>query len=286
MSAAGVPIAPSAFTFPSDANISMLFTHLPLNDRPAAAAEAGFDAVEVWWPFPTPTPSAREIGRFEAALRAAGTRLVSINLHEGDPHRGDRGRISWPHATDAVRANAEIVLDIAEATECRLVNALYGNRLPELDPTVQRDVALDNIAHLAQRAGPRGITVVLETLNRFDSPAFPLIRLENTIRLLHEARERAGLDNIALLFDVYHLHRSGSDLVEQIRLAADRIAHVQLADDPGRGRPGSGAIDFPAVLEALHDVGYRGYLGLEYIPEPDSPGGRPLLNDLLRKETA
>jgi hydroxypyruvate isomerase len=257
----------------------MLFTHLPLNDRAAAAAAAGFDAVEVWWPFATPTPSAREIGRFETALRAAGTQLVAINLHEGDPLGGDRGRTSWPHATGAVRANAEIVLDIAEATGCRLVNALYGNHLPELDPRVQRDVALENIAYLAQRARPRGVTVVLETLNRFDSPAFPLVRLETTMKLLDEARARAGLDNIALLFDVYHLHRGGHDLVEQIRLAADRIGHVQLADDPGRGRPGSGTIDFTAVLAALHGVGYQGYLGLEYVPDPGSPGGRPPLMD-------
>jgi hydroxypyruvate isomerase len=256
-----------------DVNISMLFAHLPMSARPDAVAAAGFGAVEVWWPFETAAPSAREIRRFADRLRQAGTQLVAINMHEGNPRCGDRGSLSWPHETAAVLANAELTLDIAATTGCRLINALYGNAVPGLDVQRQREVAVDNLTHIARLAAERDVTIILETLNGFDSPGFPLTRLETTGRLVTDVRKQAGVDNVALLFDVYHLHRTGHDLVGEIGRWGNLIAHVQLADDPGRGRPGSGVIDFPAVLAALARSGYRGCLGLEYIPEPDALGG-------------
>jgi hydroxypyruvate isomerase len=249
-----------------DANISLLYAHLPMLERPAAAVAAGFGAIEVWWPFASPTPSLAEVDGFAAAVRAADTRLVALNLYEGDLAGGDRGRLSWPHETGLLRANAEIAFDLAEATGCRL-NALYGNRVDGLARAAQYDAALDNLAHLAQRAAERGMTIMIETLNEFDSPDFPLVRLDETLRLVEDAQARSG-GNVAVLFDVYHLHRTGHDLAAAVQHAGERIVHVQLADDPGRGRPGTGKIDFATVYSALHSIGYEGNLGLEYLPVP------------------
>ena len=93
-----------------DANLSMLFTELPLLERPAAARAAGFDAVEIWWPFADAVPETREIEVFEAAIQDAGVRLVGLNLYAGDMPAGDRGLASWPGRETEFRTNVEITV--------------------------------------------------------------------------------------------------------------------------------------------------------------------------------
>jgi hydroxypyruvate isomerase len=111
------------------------------------------------------------------------------------------------------------------------------------------------------------VTVVLETLNSHDSPRFPLTTLAQTEAVLAAVR-REGSDNVGLLFDVYHLHRMDHQVAEAVLTVRQSISHVQLADSPGRGRPGTGTIEFDAILDALRAIGYAGYIGLEYDPSP------------------
>lgn len=258
-----------------DANLSMLFTDLPLLARPAAAADAGYRAVELWWPFDVPVPVEREIESLRRALADAGTQLVSLNLDGGDVSAGDRGLLSIPDKTPRVRANAEAALAVAEATGCGIVNALYGNRVDAFSPGLQDETALENLCWIAKAAEPARVTVVVETLNSHDSPRFPLTDLDTTHSVVTEVRRRTGRENVGLLFDVYHLHRMGEDLVGAVRRAGADIAHVQFADAPGRGRPGTGSIDFELVLTELNAAGYAGHVGLEYIPAPGQPDSLP-----------
>jgi hydroxypyruvate isomerase len=123
------------------------------------------------------------------------------------------------------------------------------------------------LAVIAKAAARNGVTVVLETLNSYDSPRFPLTSLARTEAVLAAARREAG-DNLGLLFDVYHLHRMDHHVAESVLSACQPISHVQLADSPGRGRPGTGTIEFDAILDALRTSGYAGYIGLEYEPSP------------------
>lgn len=265
----------SAGGFRFDANISILFTHLPLLARPAAAAAAGFHAVEMWWPFVTPVPRDRDIDQLCRALADAGTQLVALNLDGGDMASGDRGLISLPGQVDRIRANADAALGIMEHTGCTILNALYGNRVTGVSPQRQDAIAQENLAVIAKRAQQIGGTVVLETLNSYDSPQYPLHTLAATQRILAAVRHYADLDNLGLLFDVYHLHRMNHHVVDAVGQAGQLTAHVQLADDPGRGRPGTGTIKFAEVLDALRITGYAGYIGLEYTPSADLPDTLP-----------
>lgn len=243
-------------------NLSILFTELPLLERPEAAAKAGFDAVELWWPYDGPCPADRELDALRRSIEDAGVRLVGLNFDAGDMAAGDRGLLSRPDGSARFRANVEVAVGLADTLGCRVLNALYGNRAPELSPAAQRDLALSNLSLAAQAADRIGATVVVEALNSHESPGYPI----TSSTAAFEVIDRVGAANVAFLADLYHLHRMGEDVLALIAASGDRFGHVQVADDPGRGQPGTGGMPYDQIFERLDGVGYRGHVGLEYRP--------------------
>jgi hydroxypyruvate isomerase len=242
------------------ANLSILFTELALTERPAAAKAAGFDAIEFWWPFPTPTPSVHEVDAFVAVIVAAGVRLVQLNLFAGDMPGGDRGLVSWPGRQDEFQAGVRAAAGVAERLGCQKFNALYGNRLPDVDPAAQDAVALENLEFAAREVGGFGGTVLLEPVSGV--PAYPVTTAAHALAIIDEI----SVPNLALLADLYHLSVNGDDVDQVIAAHTDRIGHVQIADAPGRHEPGTGELDLPRWLGALADNGYGGYVAAEYVP--------------------
>jgi hydroxypyruvate isomerase len=255
-----------------DVNLSLLFTELPLLERPAAAAAAGFDAVELWWPWPEePTPARTALDDLRNALESAGTRLVGVNFYAGLLPGPDRGALSVPGAeSERFRANVEVAADFAASVGCTALNALYGNRIDGVDPAEQDALALDNLALAAAAADRVGATLLIEALNAAESPRYPLVDAEAAVAVVRRVNEATGLDNARFLLDVYHLAMGGADLPAVIDRHIDHVGHVQIADCPGRGAPGTGSLPLSDLLGQLERAGYRGYVGLEHKP---SPGG-------------
>jgi hydroxypyruvate isomerase len=249
-----------------DVNLSILFTELPLLQRPAAAAEAGFDAVEFWWPFAEPTPADRDVTAFLNALDDAGVRLVGLNFDAGDMPAGDRGLLSQPANSARFRDNIDVAVGIAEETGCRALNALYGNRVDGVDPAAQDELATENLALAAAAAASRGATVLIEPLNAVQNPAYPLVTAADVLGVIDRVRTGSGQDNVRLLCDLYHLASNGEDLEKVIATQVGHIGHVQIADTPGRNQPGTGDLDLDGLLGQLEQAGYRGYVGCEYKP--------------------
>ncbi|HEY3715075.1 MAG TPA: TIM barrel protein [Jatrophihabitantaceae bacterium] len=247
-----------------DVNCSILFTELPVLERPVAAKAAGFDAVEFWWPFDRAVPADREVSAFVEALRDAGVQLVGLNFFAGDLPGGDRGLVSWPERSSEFRENIAVVAAIGEATGCRSFNALYGNRLPGHDPAAQDDLAATNLGLAAAALAAFGGTVLVESVS--GPQPYPLRTAVDAIAVIHRARVEARVDNIAFLADLYHLTVNGDDLDKVIADHSHRIGHVQIADAPGRHEPGSGELDLDGYLSGLEQAGYRGWVGLEYVP--------------------
>ncbi|GAA5062257.1 hydroxypyruvate isomerase [Thermocatellispora tengchongensis] len=245
-----------------DVNLSILFTELPLLERPAAAAAAGFDAVELWWPFDGPAPADRELDALVRAIRDAGVRLVGLNFDAGDMAAGDRGLLSRPGDAARFRDNIDVAVGLAESLGCTVLNALYGNAEPGVAPETQRAVAIENLSLAAKAAERIGATVVVEALNSYESPAYPVTSSAAAFELI----DRVAAPNVAFLADFYHLYRMGEDPFALIERDAHRFGHVQIADAPGRGRPGTGEIPYDRVLAALAARGYRGHVGLEFKP--------------------
>jgi len=252
-----------------DVNCSILFTELPLLERAAAARAAGFEAVEFWWPFSEPVPSDREAEAFVKALGDAGVRLVLLNFAAGDMVAGDRGLLSLPAGSAAFRDNIDACVGIAGQTGCGVLNALYGNRVDGLPERQQDELAAENLALAADAAARAGASVVLEALNSYDSPRAAIVSSRGALAVINEVRA-GGAANIGFLADVYHLGRMGENLPDVLARQADDIAHIQIADVPGRGAPGTGGLDFEALFGQLAAQGYPGWIGCEYKPADPS----------------
>jgi hydroxypyruvate isomerase len=251
------------------ANLSIIYGHLPLLERPAAAAADGFTAVETWWPFTSAVPPGAERDAFAAALGDAGVRLVAMNLPEGDMRAGDRGLVSSPRRAGQFQASLETAAGFAARTGCRVLNALYGNREPGTSPACQDEVAMESLVLAARAAHKIGACIVLEAISAQEAPDYPLHDAAATTAAADAVNAAAGLANTGILLDAYHHGRSGEDVPGLLRRHIRQVMHVQVADDPGRGRPGSGSLDYPAIFGALRELGYDRWIGLEYEPVRD-----------------
>jgi hydroxypyruvate isomerase len=251
-----------------EVNCSILFTELPLLERPAAAKEAGFDAVEFWWPFAVAVPADGEVEAFVRAVGDAGVRLVGLNFFAGDMPGGDRGLVSWPARSGEFRDNVEVTVGIGERLGCRAFNALYGNRVEGADPAAQDDLAVENLAFAGRAAARIGGTALVEPVS--GAPRYPLRTAADAVGVIDRVAGETGVGNLGFLCDLYHLAVNGDDLDRVITTYGDRVAHVQIADAPGRHEPGTGTLDLDRYLGALTAAGYRGWVGLEYVPSRTS----------------
>ncbi|MFJ2769127.1 TIM barrel protein [Streptomyces sp. NPDC087300] len=247
-------------------NLSILFTELPLLERPAAAAKAGFSAVELWWPWvDAPTPEQSELDALKKAIEDAGVQLVGLNFYAGQLPGPDRGALSIPgEESEKFRANLAVAADFAKSLGCTALNALYGNRVEGVDPAVQDDLALENLALAAREADRVGAILLIEALNKPESPLCPIVSAPKAIEIVDKVNALTGLGNAKFLMDLYHLSMNGEDLPSVIERYAAQTGHVQIADNPGRGAPGTGSLPLEALLDQLAKVGYEGWVGLEY----------------------
>jgi hydroxypyruvate isomerase len=251
------------------ANLSIIYGHLPLLNRPAAAAADGFTAVETWWPFTGPVPPDSEVDAFAAALGDAGVCLVAMNLPEGDMRAGDRGLLSSPRRAGQFRDGIDTAAGFAARTGCPVLNALYGNREPGTSPARQDEVALESLVLAARAADRAGACIVLEAISPQEAPDYPLHDAAATTAAADAVNAAAGLASTGILLDAYHHGRSGEDVPALLRRHISQVLHVQVADDPGRGRPGSGTLGYPAIFTTLRELGYDRWIGLEYEPVRD-----------------
>lgn len=250
------------------ANCSLLFTELPILERPAAARAAGFDAIEFWWPFPTPMPSSRETTSFVAAVQNAGVQLVGLNYWAGDLAGPDCGVLSIPARAHEFRDSVQIATEIGASLGITAFNALYGNRVPGVTPEKQDAVALESLLFATTMAATINATVLIEAVS--GPKPYPLRTAADAVAVVDKVRA-AGANNIGFLLDIFHLAANAGDdasrnQVVELAIAHTTASHVQLADFPGRGEPGSGGLELDRYLAALETRGYDGWVGLEYKP--------------------
>lgn len=242
------------------ANLSLLFCELPLLQRVQAAAAAGFDGVEIQFPYEVPASQLRE------ELERAAMPLVLINLPAGDLMAGGCGLAAVPERQAQFDAALQEAFDYAVEVRPRCVNVLPG-RLAEGVSRASALATLEaNLRRAAERFGALGVKVLCEAINPLDMPGFVV----NTAEQLGELLERVGHPNCLAQLDFYHMARQGLDMSACIDRLAGRIGHVQFADCPGRGAPGTGALTFDPLLRKLVATGYRGWLGAEYRPTGDT----------------
>ncbi|MEU9131998.1 TIM barrel protein [Kitasatospora sp. NPDC048540] len=247
-------------------NLSILFNDLPLLERPAAAAAAGFTAAELWWPFGEEhTPSQAELDALRKAFGDAGVQLTGLNFLD-DLTKGARGTVSVPAEKDRFRENVPVTVALADSLGTKALNALYGNRVEGATAAEQDELALENLVLAARAAHSIGAILLVEALNEPESPDYPLVSAAAAVEVVDKVNAATGLGNAKFLCDLYHLAKNGEDLAAVIDTYADRFGHVQIADTPGRNEPGTGELDFEDLFARLAAAGYTGRIGLEYRP--------------------
>jgi hydroxypyruvate isomerase len=250
------------------ANCSMLFTERPLLERPRAAKDAGFDAIEFWWPWPDqPVPNDGEVDDFVSAVRDAGVRLVGLNFFAGDLAGPDCGVLSIPARAAQFRDNIDVAVGIGDQLGVTGFNALYGNRVEGVTDEEQDELAREQLQLAAGSAARIGATVLVESVS--GPKPYPLRSAADSAAVVQAVRD-TGQANIGFLCDLFHLANNGDDVAGAIAAYVDLIAHVQIADCPGRGEPGTGSLDLDGLLGDLADRGYAGWVGLEYKPSTDT----------------
>jgi hydroxypyruvate isomerase len=257
------------------ANLSLMFTELPLPERFAAAARAGFDGAEIQFPYDHPADVLAD------AARAAGLPVVLINVPAGDLAGGEVGIGALPGREAEFRDGVERCAAYARALGAAKANVLAGRPGPDADPGACMATLAANLRRAADRLGPLGVRVMAEPVNPFDVPGFFLASLDAGLAAL----DRAGHQGVALQFDLYHMARTEPDLPAAVLRAGGRIGHVQFADHPGRHEPGTGRVDFRAALCALARAGYDGWVSAEYRPAGRTEDGlawMPGFRDAMR----
>ncbi len=246
------------------ANCTLLFTELPLLQRAAAARAAGFTAVEFWWPWPDrPVPADHDVDAFVGSVRDAGVRLIALNLFGGDLAGPDCGVASIPGRSSQPLDSLDVAVAIGAELGVGAFNALYGNRVDTVTTDRQDELAVETLATAAEAVSAIGATVLLEPVS--GPKPYPLRTAADVLTVLDRVTA-TGRGNTGLLADLYHLATNGDDVARVIETCVDRIAHVQIADSPGRGQPGTGTLDLAAHLASLQRLGYDGWVALEYNP--------------------
>lgn len=238
-----------------DPNLRWLFTEVPMLERYEAAAAAGFQGVEVAFPYDQP---AAEIA---ARLQGNGLQLVQI-LSPFDWDAGERGLAALPGRQEAFRASIHTAVDYAVQVGKPMIHVMPGNMTPELDRSRCMALFLDNIAWAADLANTAGITLILEPCCRARFPHFLYHRIDEGVEVVKEL----GRANVKLCFDTFHIQMEEGAIADRLQAAWPHIGHIQVGNVPGRHEPGTGEIHFPYLLDLIEKLGWDRWIGCEYTP--------------------
>lgn len=238
------------------ANLTMLFNEVPFLDRFAAAANAGFKGVEYLFPYEHDKHAIKQ------QLDQHGLTQVLHNLPAGNWSAGERGIACHPNRHAEFEAGVEKAISYATTLGCSQVNCLAGIKPEGVDETTARDALVHNLRYAAPRLFAAGIKLLIEPINTRDIPGFFLNRTRQALEIINVV----GSPNVYLQYDIYHMQVMEGDLAKTIERHLPKIAHMQLADPPGRNEPGTGEINFPFLLALVDRLGYAGWIGCEYKP--------------------
>lgn len=245
------------------ANLSILYTELPFMDRFAAAAADGFAGVEYVGAYD------QQPETISAALQAHGLEQALFNLPAGDWAGGERGIGCLPDRVAEFRDGVDRAITYAKATGCTRINCLAGIAPAGRTRAELEAVLIDNLRYAAERLAAADIRLLLEPVNNRDIPGF----LINTSADYERIAAAVDHPNLWLQYDFYHMQVMQGDLMQGFVRLQDRIAHVQIADNPGRHEPGTGEINYEHIFRALDASSYTGWVGAEYKPSADTSLG-------------
>ena len=238
------------------ANLSLLFTELPLPQRFQAARQHGFEAVEIQFPYTLPATDVKDL------LQENNLKLVLFNVDADTLLQGGEGLAAVPEKVEQFKATVEQTMAYAAVLQPNAINVLPGRCLDSQRKSQYLATLTDNLRYAAKAFAEMGVTTVFEAVNSIDMPGFILDSSQQMLDMLI-AVDHPGL---RMQYDIYHMSRMGEDCGGFLKQHLDKIGHIQFADCPGRAEPGTGAVDFDNLFDIIANSTYQGWVGAEYRP--------------------
>lgn len=242
------------------ANLSLLFTEVDTAQRFKLAKEAGFNAVEIQFPYLLPAEKIQQL------LAEQQLKLVLFNVDADNLLQGGEGLASVPEKQAQFKQAVAQTLAYAEILKPELINVLPGHCFEANKVDSYLATFKQNLQFALEAFSPLGIKTVFEAINTFDMPGFIIHSGTQMLEILQAFNH----PDLLMQYDIYHAQRMGENCTEFINRHANKIGHIQFADCPGRGQPGTGAIDFEKLFEIIEKSSYQGWLGAEYKPVGDT----------------
>ena len=246
------------------ANLTMLYNEVDFLDRFEAAAKSGFKGVEYLFPYAYPDGPARASG----STGTSSSRCCTT-CPPGDWAKGERGIACHPDRVGEFQDGVGKAIEYATALGCKQVNCLAGIAPPGVTDDKLRATFVANLRFAAPKLADAGIKLLIEPINTRDIPGFYLTHTKQALDVIEEV----GSDNLFVQYDIYHMQIMEGDLARAIEANLARIAHLQLADNPGRNEPGTGEINYPFLFDCIDRIGYQGWIGCEYKPKAKTTDG-------------
>ncbi|WP_159567675.1 hydroxypyruvate isomerase [Budvicia diplopodorum] len=245
------------------ANLSMLFLEYDFLDRFEAAAANGFNAVEFMFPYGYSAEQLREL------MENHNLQHTLHNLPAGNWEAGERGVACIPGREDEFRQGVASAIAYAKVLGNRKINCLVGKTPSGVDATLVNRTLVDNLRYAADELAKENIMLLIEPINHFDIPGFHLTGTQQALELI----KQVGSDNLFIQYDIYHMQRMEGELTQTMALHADKIGHLQIADNPGRNEPGTGEINYDYLFDVIKQSAYDGWVGCEYKPKKRTEDG-------------
>jgi hydroxypyruvate isomerase len=242
------------------ANLSLLFTEIELPQRFEAAKQAGFNAVEIQFPYALPATQLQDI------LHEQQLKLVLFNVDADDLLQGGEGLACVPEKKDLFKSALAQTVEYVQVLKPEAINVLPGRCFDASKTKLYLQTLKQNLELALTAFSPLGVKTVFEAINTFDMPGFIIHSGTQMLEVLHELNH----PNLFMQYDIYHLQRMGENCAGFIKQYAEKIGHIQFADNPGRGEPGTGNIDFQHLFKVIDDCHYQGWCGAEYKPKYDT----------------
>lgn len=244
-------------------SINLMFNEVPLPERFVAAKAAGFEAVEVQYPY------TMAIDDMKAAIADAGVEVVLMNTPQGDAAAGERGLGAVPgREADFEQAFAK-ALDYANAAGCKMIHVTAGVPPANVDPAEIDRLFIRNIKAVLAASAGSGVTLLIETLNHRDFPGYHVVKFAHARRLI----EAVADERLRFQLDLYHRQINDGDLERALRNYIDIASHIQIAGVPARNEPDTGEINYRHLFGVIEELGWKGWIGAEYRPKGDTVAG-------------
>jgi hydroxypyruvate isomerase len=240
------------------ANLGYLFTERPLIERFGAAAAAGFQAVELQFPYDVATSA------MNAELARHGLTQLGVNTPLGP----EFGLAALPGRERDFDAAFDRALEYVVAIGGTAVHCMAGC-VPVNERPAAETVFIKNLARAAEKSAQKSITLLIEPINPRDRPGYFLNRVEHAADIV----KKVGSPNLRIQFDFYHVQIVGGDLIKRLEAHFPLVGHVQIAAVPSRREPDEGEVDYPEIFAALDRLGYEGWIGCEYRPRARTEDG-------------